>query len=77
MAKGRMTARSHKATPRRRGATVTKPYGGSRYGNDAYVKVEAIEPLATSAVGNSIDVFSTMRVNIPQTVSPGNSYLGD
>jgi len=30
--------------PRRRsyGATVKKPYGGSRYGNDAFLKVESI-----------------------------------
>ena len=50
-----------------------KPYGGSRYGNDAFIKVEAIEPLA--AVG--INVFSTMRVTVPQAVAPGNTYLGD
>lgn len=32
-------------TPRRR-VTVRTPYG-DRYGNDAYVKCESIEPLAT------------------------------
>lgn len=52
MAKGRMTVRRAKAAPRR--STVAKPYGGSRYGNDAFVKIEAIEPLATIAgVGTS------------------------
>lgn len=30
------------------GATTKKPYGGSRYGNDAYVKVEAIENLSNT-----------------------------
>ena len=76
MAKGRMTTRGRKAMPSRR-TTVAKPYGGSRYGNDAYVKVEAIEPLATPAVGTSADIFSTMRVTVPQALSPGNSYLLD
>ena len=47
--------------PRRRtyGATTRKPYGGSKYGNDAFVKVEAIENLSNT--GN--EVFSTMRVS--------------
>lgn len=62
MAKGRMTKTTRKTY---KSASVRKPYGGSRYGNDAFVKVEAIEPLATPAVGNSIDVFSTMRVTTP------------
>ena len=36
--------------PRRRGfkPTVRKPYG-NRYGNDAFVKCESIEPLSTGA----------------------------
>ena len=38
--------------PRRGGATVKKPYTGHRYGNDAFVKVEAIEPLSTTALSN-------------------------
>lgn len=63
--------------PRRRGCptgtSVRKPYGGSRYGNDAYVKVEAIENLSNT-VGN--EVFSTMRVSQVVAPSPGNSYLG-
>jgi len=60
--------------PRRtRGATTKKPYGGSRYGNDAYVKIEAIENLSNTAN----QVFSTMRVSAPQNPSPGNTYLGD
>lgn len=42
-------------------ATVKKPYSGNRYGNDAFVKVEAIEPLAANAASNQ--VFSTMRVS--------------
>lgn len=50
MAKGRMTKTTRKAYPSRR-STVKKPYGNSRYGNDAFVKVENIEPLATSALG--------------------------
>lgn len=58
----------------RKGATTRRPYGGSRYGNDAFVKVEVIEPLATQA-GIPNNVFSTMRVNTP-SVSVGNSYLG-
>lgn len=58
--------------PRRRtGATVKKPYGGSRYGNDAYVKCEAIENLSVTAGSN---VFSTMRVTAP-VVAPGNTFL--
>ena len=61
--------------PRRRtyGATVKKPYGGHRYGNDAFVKVEAIEPLAANAASN--EVFSTMRV-VDGGPAPGNTYLG-
>jgi len=42
--------------PRRRTtarvATVRKPYGGARYGNDAFVKIEAIEPLSTTILSN-------------------------
>lgn len=32
---------------RGRRATVAKPYGGSKYGNDCYIKVEKITQLAT------------------------------
>jgi hypothetical protein len=49
MAKGRMT-KTCRRYPAKRGPTVKKPYGGSRYGNDAFVKVENTEPLATTAV---------------------------
>jgi len=57
--KAKTTTRRY--VPRRRtyGATTRKPYGGSRYGNDAFVKVEAIENLSNT--GN--EVFSTMRVS--------------
>lgn len=55
--------------------TNRTPYG-NRYGNDAFVKCETIEPLAT---GPDIDageqVFSTMRTNTYQAVAPGNTYL--
>ena len=50
------TSKRKAYVPRRRGyggATVRKPYGGHRYGNDAFVKVEAIEPLATPAVASN------------------------
>jgi len=60
--------------PRRRGATVKKPYGGGRYGNDAYIKIEAIEPLATDA--NPSEVFATMRVSAPGAAA-GNTWLGN
>ena len=60
--------------PRRGGATVRKPYSGNRYGNDAFVKVEAIEPLSTTAL--SQEVFSTMRVCNGNPGTPGNTYLG-
>jgi len=59
MAKGRMTKTCRKAAPRR--TSTKKPYGGSRYGNDAFVKIENVEPLATLA-GTTGEVFSTMRV---------------
>lgn len=40
---------ARKSAPRKytytRKATAKRPYGGSRYGNDAFVKVEAIESL--------------------------------
>jgi len=45
-----MTKTFKKSYPSKRGATVKKPYGNSRYGNDAFVKVENIEPLATSLI---------------------------
>ena len=77
----RYTSKKVRAAPRRaavrRRSTVTKPYGGSRYGNDAFVKVEALEPLGTNAV-SATEVFSTMRVSgppAPPLVAPGNSYL--
>lgn len=57
--------------PRSRKSSVRKPYT-SRYGNDAFVKVESIEPIATQGTANSI--YSTMRTNAP-TTAPGNSYL--
>jgi len=69
------TAKRTSYAPRRR-TTVKKPYGGSRYGNDAFVKVEAIEPLGTPAAA-TVNVFSTMRVTVPAALSPGNSYLLD
>lgn len=47
MAKGRMTKTFKKSYPSKR-ATVKKPYGNSRYGNDAFVKVENTEPLSTT-----------------------------
>lgn len=53
--------------------TVRKPYG-DRYGNDAFVKCENVEPLATQIVGEQ--VFSTMRVN-QTAVGAGNTYLVD
>jgi len=53
--------------------TVRKPYG-DRYGNDAFVKCENVEPLATSVATE--EVFSTMRVNSP-VAGPGNTYLGN
>lgn len=73
------TSKRVRAAPRRsayrRRATVAKPYGGSRYGNDAFVKCEAIEPLGTNAV-SATEVFSTMRVNNGANPTPGNTYLG-
>jgi len=45
---------------RKAAASVRKPYGGSRYGNDAFMKVESIEPLAVKGVNG--EVFNTMRV---------------
>lgn len=50
MAKGKMTVTAKKSYPSKRRSTVKKPYGNSRYGNDAYVKVESIEPLATTLI---------------------------
>jgi len=49
MAKGTMAKTTRKAYPSKRGPTVKKPYGGSRYGNDAFVKIENTEPLSTTA----------------------------
>ncbi|AXH79479.1 MAG: hypothetical protein [Circular genetic element sp.] len=71
---------TRKSAPRRRtGPTVKKPYGGSRYGNDAFIKVEAIEPLAN--IGPNGQIFATMRVNANPNGqganTPGNSYLSD
>jgi len=79
MPKASYTAKRKVYVPRRRsyGATVKKPYGGHRYGNDAFVKVEAIDPLATGLVASN-EVFSTMRVVAPPGLNiPGNSYLGN
>jgi len=47
------TTRTYKRkayVPRRRtyGATVRRSYGGSRYGNDAFVKVESIDNLSVT-----------------------------
>ena len=55
MPKTSYTSKRKSYVPRKRtyGATVKKPYGGHRYGNDAFVKVEAIEPLATPAVASN------------------------
>ena len=56
MPKTSYTSKRKAYVPRRRsysGATTKKPYGGHRYGNDAFVKVEAIEPLATPAVASN------------------------
>jgi len=53
MPKSAYTSKRKAYVPRRRtGATVRKPYSGHRYGNDAFVKVEAIEPLAANAASN-------------------------
>ena len=51
MPKTSYTSKRKSYVPRRRigGATTKKPYGGSRYGNDAFVKVESIDNLATTA----------------------------
>ncbi len=73
MGKGRMTSRSLKAAPTRR-STVKKPYGNSRYGNDAFVKIENTEPLAT-LTSSANQVFSTMRVTPGPASTPGNVYL--
>ena len=53
MAKGRMTKTARKSYPSKRRSTVKKPYGDSRYGNDAFIRVEAIEPIATGIGNNS------------------------
>jgi len=76
MPKASYTSKRKSYVPRRRtgGATVRKPYGGSRYGNDAFVKVEAIQNLATPGGGVG-DVFSTMRVCDGNPGTPGNTYL--
>lgn len=65
-----------KARSYARRATVRKPYGGSRYGNDAFVKVEKIVNLSTSTGTVVGEVFSTMRQDqVPTGATPGNSYL--
>lgn len=67
--------RSTKRTyTRKAAASVRKPYGGGRYGNDAFVKVESIQPLAVLA-NTTNEIFSTMRVN-DGAVGDGNVYLG-
>lgn len=69
---------ARKSTPRKytKGATAKRPYGGSRYGNDAFVKVEAIEALTPNG-GALQNTFATMRVSVPDVASPGNTWLGD
>ncbi|AXH78903.1 MAG: hypothetical protein [Circular genetic element sp.] len=63
----------------RRRATVRKPYGGSKYGNDAFVKIEKTNNLAVSApsgTGLAGEIFSTMRNDEePITSNDGNTYL--
>jgi len=79
MPKRSYTTKRSSYVPRRRStaASARKPYGGSRYGNDAFIKVEKIEPLGTGALG-TINVFSTMRtIANPGGATPGNTYLGD
>jgi len=61
MPKRSYTTKRSSYVPRRRAATVRKPYVNNRYGNDAFVKVEAVEPLGTVLAG--VQVFATMRVN--------------
>ena len=69
-----MTTRGRKTMTTKR-STVKKPYGNSRYGNDAFVKIEAIEPLAIPAAANG-QFFSTMRVSqSPGGTTTGNVYL--
>lgn len=63
----------------RRAKATKKPYG-NRYGNDAFVKIESINPLATRAGVNDF-VSSAMRV-IDNPVAqgaavPANTYLRD
>ena len=75
MPKASYTSKRKSYVPRRRttAATVRKPYGGSRYGNDAFVKVESIDNLSTT-FGNQ--VFATQRISLPPAgVTPGNVYL--
>ena len=74
MPKRSYTTKRSSYVPRRR-ATVRKPYSGNRYGNDAFVKVEDIETLSTTALSN--EVFSTMRVVDGALGTPGNTYLGN
>jgi len=78
MPKSAYTSKRKSYVPRRRtgGATTKKPYGGSRYGNDAFVKVERIENLATPGAGVG-NVFSTMRVNLGAAGTAGNTYVGE
>jgi len=73
MPKRSYTTKRSTYVPRRR-ATVKKPYTNSRYGNDAFVKIEEIAPLASSAA--TPNVYSTMRVN-SVLAAQGNQYLGD
>lgn len=78
MPKSSYTSKRKSYVPRRRtgGATARKPYGGSRYGNDAFVKVEAIQNLATPGGGVG-SVFSTMRVCDGNQGTAGNTYLAN
>ncbi len=58
--------------PRKRtaGSTTARPYGGSRYGNDAYVKVENIEPLVSEDTLGQ--VYANMRTTGSSTDYNGN-----
>lgn len=72
----RYTSRTRKSyAPRKRTPTTKKPYG-SRYGNDAFVKIEYLDKL--SPIGVIANIYSTMRVNAIPGALPGlerNHYL--
>lgn len=54
---------------------VKKPYG-TRYGNDAFVKVEVINSIASVGPGSN-EFFSTMRTNAPFNILDPNSTAGN